>query len=213
MNDGQQRSAPWRGVRQRWSLDKPWRIAAAIALLLVITSVWAFGPVVRSMAVSRARARGVEIDINTVRLGWFSVQLRDTSVQLSDVSSLQAHLDRVVVNVTPWFGLRGIELHGGEITLSGSPDALIDQLQAWRAAQQRSTGEPAAPGRSRLAVSAEGLSLRWSGVEAGTAVQVVKGIRFERGEAQRAGFESAHLELASGALDISDARAEFKQTA
>lgn len=176
-------------------------------------TVWAFGPVVRSMAVSRARARGVEIEISSVRLGWFSVQLRDTSVQLNNVAALQVHLDSVVVNVTPWLGLRGIELHGGEITLSGSPDALSDQLQAWRAAQQRATAEPAGPSRSRLAVSAEGLALRWSGAEAGSAVQVMKGISFERGEVQRAGFESAHLELGGGALDITDARAEFEQTA
>jgi len=125
--------------------------------------------------VSRAHARGVELEVSSVRLGWFSVQLRDTSLQLNNVPALQVQLDRVVVNVTPWLGLRGIELHGGEITLSGSPDALSDQLQAWRAAQQRATAEPSAPSRSRLAVSAEGVSLRWSGAEAGSAVQVDNG--------------------------------------
>ncbi|HEU4583667.1 MAG TPA: biosynthetic peptidoglycan transglycosylase [Polyangiaceae bacterium] len=175
-------------------------------------SMWAFGPVVRSMAISRAHARGVELQVSSARLGWFSVQFRDADVQLTNVAGLQVHLDRVAVNVTPWLGLRGIELHGGEITLSGTPDALRDQVRAWRAAHQPPAAESSGRGRSRLALSGEGLSLRWSGVEAGSAVQVVQNIRFERAETQRASFESAHLELASATLDIGDARAEFKQT-
>ncbi|MEY4550721.1 MAG: monofunctional biosynthetic peptidoglycan transglycosylase, partial [Pseudomonadota bacterium] len=160
---------------------------------------------------SRARARGVELDIGGVRPGWFSVQLRDTTVQLIDAPALQVKLDNIAVSLTPWLSLREIELHGGEILLAGAAESIVEQVQQWRAAR-RGNSEPAASGRARLALRGDGLSLRWSGAEAGAADQVVSGIYFERDEAQRAGFEQAKFQLAAGALEIAQADAEFVST-
>src|SRR5262245_63849217 len=118
-----------------------------------------FGPVVRSVAVSRAHARGIDLDIDAVRPGWFSVQLRNTSVQLSGVSTLQIKLENVVVRLTPWLSLRAVELNAGEIALTGTAEAVSDQLRAWRAAQ-RGGAEPSGEQRARLPVRAQGLMLR-----------------------------------------------------
>jgi len=166
---------------------------------------------VRRVAAARAHARGAKLEITGVHPGWFSVQLRDTRLQLDGVSALQVRLDSVVVHFTPWLSVREIALRGGEIAVSGTPDAVIDQLQAWRAAQ-RPASESSAATRVRLPVRASGLTLRWSGAETGAADQVLSGIFFERAETQRAGFESAHVELAGGALDVTQAAAEFKPT-
>jgi hypothetical protein len=211
VNDERRPSAFGQLLQYCSRLDKTWRIAAAVAFSVLIAALLAFGPVVRSVAMSRARARGAELTIHGVRPGWFSVQLRDTLVQLSGVSALQVRLDKVVVHLTPWFSVREVELEGGEISVSGTADAVIDQLQGWRAAR-RPAAEPAGAAPARLHVRAGDLTLRWSGAEAGTAVQVVSGIFFERADVQRAGFESAHIELLGASLDVSDAAAEFRPT-
>ncbi|MEY2935386.1 MAG: hypothetical protein RL033_6135, partial [Pseudomonadota bacterium] len=211
MNRRQQLGASLKQLRHSWKLDNPWRIAGVAAIACILIAVIALGPVVRSVAMSRARSRGVELDIGSVRPGWFSVQLRDTTVQLIDVPALQVKLDNITVSLTPWLSLREIELHGGEVLLTGAADGIVEQLQQWRAAR-RSNSEPAVSGRAKLALRGDGLSLRWSGAEAGAADQVVSGIYFERDEAQRAGFDQAKFQLAAGALEIAQAEAEFVST-
>jgi monofunctional biosynthetic peptidoglycan transglycosylase len=211
VNERQQPGTPWELVRHRWRLDKPWRIAGVALIVMIVIGALAFGPVVRSIATSRARARGVELDIGAVRPGWFSVQLREASVQLSGVSALQIKLKRLVVHFTPWLSLREVELLGGEIVLTGGAEPLSDQLTAWRAAQ-RSSGEPASGARARLPVRATGLDLRWTGLDAGPGVQTITGIYVERGASERAGFDSARFELAGAALDVTQVQAEFQHT-
>jgi monofunctional biosynthetic peptidoglycan transglycosylase len=211
VNERWQPGTSWKLVRHRWRLDKPWRIAGVAAIFLLLIGALAFGPVVRSVAVGRARARGVELEIGGARPGWFSVQLRDTLVQLKGAPAVRVRLERVVVRFTPWLSVRGIELDGGEVALSGAAQLLLEQLQAWRAAQ-RSGVEPASGARARLALRATGLTLRWTGSDPSSAQQLVSGIYFERGERERAGFDSARFELAGGALEVTQAAAEFEQT-
>jgi len=210
VNQGQQPSAFWKLDRHRRSLDKRWLVAGVAAIFLLIALTLAFGPVVRRIVASRARARGVQIEIGGVRPGWFEIHLQDTRVQLNGVAALQVRLDSLGVSFTPWLSLSAIEVHGGEISLSGSPDTVGDQLRGWRA-QQGSEAQPATK-RARLPIRASGLTLRWSGAEAGPSLQTVSGLSFERGEQQRAGFESAHFDLAGAALEVTQATAEFRAT-
>ncbi len=192
-------------------LDNPWRIAVVAVIACVLIAAIAFGPVVRSVAISRARARGVELAIGSVRPGWFSVQLHDATVQLTGAPAIQAQLAELVVSVTPLLSLEAIELHGGELSLTGPVETIVEQARQWRAARRRGA-EPAAGGGPRLALRGDGLNLRWTGAEEGAVEQVVTGIRFERGEAQRLGFDNAKFKLKAGSLDIVQAEAELTQT-
>jgi hypothetical protein len=200
----------WRighGVR----LDKRWRVPGIAAVLALAALLLAFGPVVRSFATERALARGIALDIGSVRPGWFAVKLLDVRAQPTGVTSAQIKLSRVVVKFSPLLSVREIDVAGGEITLDGAPEALVEQLKAWRASHPSRSSGSASSGE-RLALRGAGLDLHWTGVDGSAAVQSASGIYFERAERQRAGFEQAHVELASGRLDVSRAALEFRDT-
>ncbi|HKO92529.1 MAG TPA: biosynthetic peptidoglycan transglycosylase, partial [Polyangiaceae bacterium] len=165
----------------------------------------------RSIAKSRAKDRGVELEIGGTAPGWFAVELQDCVVRLEGTRGIEARLESIAVHVTPWFSLSEIEVQGGELTLDGSLDELTERLRAWRAA--RPARESAAPkSGARLPLVGAGLALRWTGFDGTSSTQVVSGAYFERGEALRAGFERAQLELDGGAVDVVQAAAEFRDT-
>ncbi|HVZ34693.1 MAG TPA: biosynthetic peptidoglycan transglycosylase, partial [Polyangiaceae bacterium] len=125
------------------------------------------------------------------------------------VPSVQISLPKVVVELTPWLAPREIVVAGGEISLSGAADGVLEQLRGWRA--QHSSGARATTSTgAHLALRGDGLTVRWTGLDGSTAVQSLTGIAFERGERQRMGFEHAHLELALGTLDLTDASVELR---
>lgn len=211
MNWRQQLGASWTQLRHSWKLDNPWRIAAGVAIAFVLMAAIAFGPVVRSVAISRARERGVELEIGSVRPGWFAVELHDTTVQLTGAPAIRAKLDALVVSVTPWLSLSEIELHGGEVLLTGAVATVVEQTRQWRASRRGGT-QTSGGGRSGLTLRGDGVTVRWSDAEPGAAEQIITGIHFERGEVQRVGFQSAKLQLSAGALQVVQAEAELVDT-
>lgn len=192
-------------------LDRHWQIALGVALLLLVAGALALGPVVRTVASARARERGLELDIGSVRPGWFSIALRDASVRLTGAPALSARFDLLRVRFTPWLSVREVGAHGGQVMLEGSLDQVTDQLSAWRAARRGAGQEGSSEGGARIDVHVEGLSLSWTGLSE-ASIQTVSGIRLDRqGRRTRAGFDGAELELPWARLRASGASIDLTE--
>src|SRR5262245_34893019 len=113
-------------------MDRHWRVTIVAALAATILSALTFAPIVRTIATSKAAARGLELSMEHVRPGLLSIHLSAVKLGLEGTSAVHATLGDVEVRVTPWLALRGVVVDGGEVTLDGTPDALREQLSAWR---------------------------------------------------------------------------------
>lgn len=196
-------------LQQRLLLDKRWQIAVGVALVIVIASALALGPLVRSVAQSRAEARGLEIQIGGVRPGWFRIWLKDTEVRLHGVSAVSARLDALGVGITPFFGLRRVDVRGGQVELEGTLDEVQAQLERWRASRPKGDDSGTSSERGRLPLSVEGVSLAWKGLN-GAHTHVITGARLERDDEHTlAGFDTAKLESAWGRIEANAGSVEL----
>jgi hypothetical protein len=209
----QDKSTPrWFAIRQL-GLDRPWQVVAVVVLVSVIALAVAFGPLVRSVASSKAAARGLELEIGSIRPGWFALHLSDSVVRLAGVPDVSVKLEQIDVEVTPLFGLRKVRLEGGEFRLNGSVETLRERLTEWRAARPSRTADSSEGSSSRLELDGRRLSLTWTGADATGSVESVEGIRFERNaQRQRASFEKMRLEYSGTSLTVSLAEAAFAST-
>jgi hypothetical protein len=191
-------------------VDRHRQIALGVALAAVLFVSLTFAPLVRTVAASKAAARGLALDIDRVWPGWMSIHLADVTVGLEGTGAARAHFDHIEVSMTPWLSLRGVAVDAGEVTLAGSADSLRDELAAWRS-RRRSSGEAKGSGSgSGLSLEGHGIIVRWRDGETDTTPQTVTGISFERkGERARAAFESAELASHGAALTLTDGKAEF----
>lgn len=192
-------------------------MAGGAALATLVLVALTFAPIVRSVAESKAAARGLELDIGRVRPGLMSLHLDDVTVALEGAPVLRARFEHVEVRLTPWLSLVGVAVEGGDVSLEGSAQHVREQLEAWRG-RRRGAGSGATGARSSLPITAEGINVRWLGAEPGERAEGdndappdgIQGIRFERsGERARASFESARFESKSLAITLTDASAEF----
>ncbi len=168
----------------------------------------------RSVARAKAAARGLELDIGNVRPGWFCVRLGDTLVQLRGAPAIRVKVERVQVRLTPWLSLRGVAVEGGEISIEGAPDTVMEQLKAWRAQRKSGDGEAGdAAGSAGLPIDVEDVSLVWNDVDPKALPQRVAGLYFERSaEVLRAGFASAELQSPWGSASANDVALELAAT-
>jgi len=135
----------------------------------------AFGPVVRGKARAQAERRGATLEIGAVRPGWGRVWLRDVTVRVPDVPALELRVDSIEVQVGAGLAPRAVRVHGGTARLHGEASEVIEQIRAWRG-KQRSDGG----GGSRLGVSADGVSVVWSELDAGGQPLELWGVRYTR---------------------------------
>src|SRR5688572_31015991 len=134
---------------------------AGSGLVLLLAVLFGFGPLVRAVASSKAQARGFDLSIGGARPGWFSVVLSDVVLQPVGAPALEVRLERVSVTLSALLAPRSVDVSGGAITVTGSPQLVADQLEAWRArfAPTRTGGSG---GQSGLALELTDLELAWS---------------------------------------------------
>ena len=174
-------------------------------LLVALT----FAPIVRTVATSKATARGLELEISHIRPGWLSVHLIDAKIGLEGVPGVRATFEEIDVRVMPWLALRGVSVEGGELELEGTPDTLREAVESWRE-RHRSSGGGGGGGGSGLSLRGERVNLTWRGMGPDVQPSTLRGLSFERGsERARAAFESAQLESRWGALTLTDGSAEL----
>lgn len=169
------------------------RIVLAAVGLAFLAVVLGFGPLVRSQVREAAGRRGAEVDVAWVKPAWGAVVLEGVDIRHPDAPDVRVHLDRVRVSLgSP----RHVEILGGTIELTGSPDALAAQLERLRG--NLSGGAPSAGGGGpRPTMDVGGLSLRYR--EGSTSV-TADGVAVRRTDA---GFsaEAERVEVSTVAGD------------
>jgi hypothetical protein len=174
----------------------------AMALLLALGG-FAFSPLARSRVEAEGRRRGLEVTVEVVRPGWFSVHLEGLNLKLQGVDGVRVELPRATVELTATLSTKDVLLDGGQLTLTGSPDDLKARLLEWRA--KRSNG---AEGEHKvLPIHGEHLAARWDGTtwvwagdpkSSGPQGANAQGVELTRDdEGVRVAFEKADLHLGS----------------
>lgn len=124
-----------------------WALAGLVAVLAI--AVIAAPSVVRARASAAARARGVEMEIGSVRLGWFRVELRDVVARPEGVADVTVRARALSAKV----GLSGpgeLEASGVVADANGELATLKSALEAWRARHPSGGGAGGGPGRTYL---------------------------------------------------------------
>src|SRR5580704_12536711 len=86
-------------------------LAAPLALVALLGAC-GFGPIVRSMARSRAARRHVDLEIQAVRPGWFAVRLVGVLAHPQAMPSVQARIDEVRVGLGWLLRVERLDLQG-----------------------------------------------------------------------------------------------------
>ena len=135
-------------------------VAAGLVAVGLVAPALSVGPVVRGKVRARAAARGLSVDVGRVRPSFGGIWLLEVGVQ-SRTGRVAGTVDAVLVP----FGDAPIEVHGGRLSLRGTPDELASELRSERRADE-GTG-------SRRLLLADGLSVRLEGAdERGTSVEL-----------------------------------------
>ena len=178
--------------------------AAGTLLVCLLLAAVSFEPFVRKQVERRASARGFDVQVDEVDLGWGGLWLKDVAASAPAMPALKAKLDAVFVP----FGSSAIEVHGGDVMLTGSYD---DVSQQWsRLRKPSSAAAPStATGNDYLV---DGLRLRWTKLGPGADEQRAWGFGFRRS----AGDESVSADLvrvfaAGAALELRGAEAKFRR--
>lgn len=169
-------------------------------------------PLVRHVIYAQAEARGLNLDVGELKLGWFGVELKNTAVRLDGVNAVEAHLDELRVGLSLRGSPNQILVQGGKVELSGPPEVIMNQLSAWRAARSpaRDATETSSTQSDRIE-QLRNLNIVWRGAWGENDVQTVSGLHLDRTPHMlRAGADLVEIQLdqlkariAGGSLETS----------
>lgn len=133
----------------------------ALALVAVAAGggLLATGPLVRSKVAAASANAHVVVGIGQVRPGFFSVTLRDVTVEPEGEPGMVVKLPEVRVGLSATLAPRSIAVHRGEISLEGTPDEISARIARWKAKRP-----PSAPGKKKdeRELAIDGLALHWA---------------------------------------------------
>ncbi len=133
---------PARVRGRRWL----WALAASVVALVVVVALVLPG-IARRKAVAAARARGIELTVERVRVGLFRVELSDVHATLEGVPELDVRAR--VVNARWSFSAVGdLEVVGLSVVANGLPESVRASVDAWRARHPSSGGGGGGPART-----------------------------------------------------------------
>jgi hypothetical protein len=191
------------------------KVALAVGGLFGV-AIGAFGPLVRYEADRVAARYGGEIFVDRVTPTWSGVALKDVDISLDEVPSAKIHLDEVEVRLG--FSGRTVALRGGKIVAVGSREALLQQVEAWRARRlATNTGgdEPRERGEAggRGSIEVDGIDIDWrNAADSPTEAVAAKNVKFARVEGggltisadeATVGLGRGNVSVRSGALTLS----------
>ena len=173
-------------------------IAAALAAIVVV--VLCLVPrAVRYRAGVYASRHDLDLQVGTVRPGWFCVHLLDVAVASRDVSTLRASFPEVVVDVTFGLHVARVDVRAGSVELNGSPEIVRSRLDA------HATGSAVA-GEPTLVITASHLSGEWHDGLQNAAWQDVALTRDSSGLRIEAGHAAVHEGPAQLSVEKVDAQ-------
>ena len=110
-----------------------------------------------------AEKRGLEIEMDRVRPGWFAVKLSDVEVRPEGITDLRVTLSEVEIGFGMWMRPRRVSILGGRATAEGALSDLQNELDAWKARHPRPPGRSTATSQRVLAVTGDALAVAWTG--------------------------------------------------
>lgn len=137
--------------------------ACGVLVTLAVAAV-ALGALAKHRAIAAGADRGIVVQINHARIGWFSVHLEGVRVALEGIPDASGELGDVMVEVSAGGRPKRLVVHGGAIEAHGEPAKLLEEITAWRErhsapSAQAGDGAKAARPAVDLAVSHVSVSL------------------------------------------------------
>ncbi|KYF54974.1 peptidoglycan transglycosylase [Sorangium cellulosum] len=159
----------------------------------------------RHRAEQAAEAYGASLAIEQVRPTWSGVSLKGVDVRLRGAPSISIRLEEV--DVALGFSGRRVAMRGGTVSAVGPREAVLHELETWRAGQpagRPSTASTGGGGSTEL----EGLRLVWSDrADAPSERLSADGVRLARAEGRTAiSAREAMLSLGRAALSVREGR-------
>jgi hypothetical protein len=124
--------APVRGRRWLWALG-----ASVVAIIIVLALV--LPGIARRKAIAAARARGIELTVERVRVGFFRAELSEVRATLEGVSEVDVYA-RAVTAKWSFSGVGDLEVTGMSVVASGTPEVLRSSIEGWRSRHPASGG-------------------------------------------------------------------------
>ncbi|MDP9000126.1 MAG: transglycosylase domain-containing protein [Myxococcota bacterium] len=183
-----------------------WQLIASGALAgVAVVMAICVGPLVRTRVAAEAARRHLEANIGAVRLGWFALRLEAVDIQAQGFTSMRARIDEVRVSLSALMKVRQVELRGGLVTLTGSPDSLRDDWHKWRDHR----GVPEHSDRS-TALKLTGLSVSWVDTQSPAMSANLYGIGVLRdGQGTQLTVTDGHARFGRAGIDLGQATADF----
>lgn len=144
-------------------------VVVGVVAVVLLGATLLIGPIVRWQVTKRATARGLVVEVGSVRPGWGGVWLRDVRVRADGARALDARVAAVRVSLGG-----SIAAHGGEVRLTGTPDEVERALRRDGAAAR-----PSGRREGLAPLSVSGVSLAWTGLADGAEVRAW-GLRYSR---------------------------------
>jgi Transglycosylase len=146
-----------RAMKRRWFALGGGTVALACAVL-------AFAPLVRGRVSAFATRKHLVVAVGSVLPNVGGVRLKNVSVSAEDLPGMSATFDRVDVDFSFSLHPTAVRVHGGTITLAGSPDELRERVQRARDRIEASSVDAgnSTAGASKRALSAQGIKLVWT---------------------------------------------------
>jgi hypothetical protein len=192
----------------RLPLSRPKLFLVAGFVAAGLAAALGFGPLVRSRIAEQAARRHLDVEVETVRPGWFAVRLLNVRVRAQGVEAAQLHLEEVRVRLSAGLHLDGIEVRGGELAIRGAPEQVREEWTSWREHLPRSEGGATHEGATPLV--GEGISARWNVDDVQPPLAELQGVGFTRDDqGLHVASEDARVRSEGRAFHLSDSSVDL----
>ncbi len=188
---------------------RAWRIGAFVVaglLLVLLVGAFAFGPLVRGRVAREAAERLVVVDYESARPRLGAIELRGVTLGLQGTSRIGARLDSVFLRLGFPLHLESVDVVGGEVTATGSADAILGAVSEWRS--KRPPSADRGTNAAHLPVRLEGVAVTWRGDDGSTSGEA-RGVSITREVGISFGAESAEGRLGALKVSANGARVEL----
>ncbi len=189
-------------------------ISMLSSLGVLLLGLVAITPLAERRMHSEAEKRGLHLEMEDFRLGWFTADLTDVKVRLEGVERLRVTIDRVHVDLALGSPrLRALIAEGGHVTVDGTIDAVQSELEGWRKRRSKTSKATAAAKPSARRDILRNFEIKWVGAF-DDKTQLVSGLQLERGPAGlRLGADLVEVESKEVAAQIAGLILEAKTPA
>lgn len=196
------------GLRDRfawfWRIPRPVRFTLPAIPLLLLVAIFSIGPIVRSRVMAEGARRHLDVEVGSVRPGFFSATLKDIVVRPQGVAGVELHLKEARADLSIGLSLARLSVEGGDVRIDGEVDDVMERLRTFRKGGSGSEGGDAS---KRTPITVDGLSLSWkmpSGELGGSGIRISRENGVLRASCARctAKHEELSVEIDGGEIEL-----------